>query len=58
MVQTSNVVVGDSDLGDDVGTLGESSLLQTLVFLQCLSNHLQLCIHVSHEEVPHPTVRQ
>lgn len=55
---TSDVVVGNCNLGDDVGALRKASLNEVLVFLQGLFDHLQLCVHVGHEEVFNPAVRQ
>lgn len=49
-------MVGDGDLRDDVGALGEANVDKALVLLQSFFNHLHLCVNVSQEEVLHPGV--
>ncbi len=55
---TSYVMVSHGDLGDDVCAFSEACFHEALVFLQRLFDHLQLGVHVCHEEIPHPAVRQ
>lgn len=57
-VKTSDVVVGHSNLRDDVGALGEAGINEVLVLLQSLFDHLELGVHVGHEEVFNPAVRK
>lgn len=54
---TSDVVVGHGDLRDDVGAFREPGLDEALVLLQRFFDHLQLGVHVGHEEVFDPTLR-
>lgn len=56
--QTSDVVIRNSDLWNDVGALRKASLNEVLVFLQRFFDHLQLCVHVGHKEVFNPAVWQ
>lgn len=56
--RTSNVVVGHGNLWDNVGALGKASLDEAMIFLQRLFDHLQLCVHLGHEEVFNPAVGQ
>lgn len=51
-------MVGHSNLRDDVCALGKACVDEVLVFLQRLCDHLQLRVHVGHEEVFNPAVRQ
>ncbi len=55
---TSYVMVSHGDLRDDVCALSEACLHEAVVFLQRLFDHLQLGVHVCHEEILHPAVRQ
>lgn len=55
--RTSDVVVGHGDLRDDVGAFREPGLDEALVLLQRFFDHLQLGVHVGHEEVFDPTLR-
>lgn len=56
--QTSDVVIRNSNLWNDVGALRKASLNEVLVFLQCFFDHLQLGVHVGQKEVFNPAVWQ
>lgn len=55
---TSDVVIRDGNLWNDVGALRKAGLNEVLVFLQRFFDHLQLRVHVGHEEVFNPAVWQ
>lgn len=55
---TSDIVIGNCDLGNNVWALGEAHINEMLILLQGLLYQLQLCVYMSQEEFLHPGVRQ
>ena len=53
---TSNVVMGHCDASCNVRAFPKACLLQCMVFLQRLSSHLELSIHMCQEKLLHPVV--
>lgn len=58
MSLTSDIVVGNCNLRDDVSAFGKSCINETLILLQSLLYQLQLCINVCKKELFHPCIWQ